>query len=236
MKEDYSDLTVIIPTLNERGSIVKLAGGLTRMYKDANIIVSDDGSDDGTREAVRALGRADRRIRLLDRSRRGVHGLTASVLDAAMITSTRKIIVMDGDMQHPPSKTGEIARALDRYDLVVGVRTSVEGWGVGRRMVSKGMAYLAYLLFAIGGRRRCNDMMSGFFGIRTSQFKGLIADQRGRFVEEGYKVLLDILRLMDRSASLGEVRYSTFHNRKKGVSKLRVRHAITTLRSATGCI
>jgi len=234
LRGDYSDLTVIIPTLNEKSNITKLIGILTRMYRNVSMIVSDDGSDDGTRERVRALGRRNRRIRLLDRSRKSVHGLTASVIDAAMMTGTGKIVVMDGDLQHPPSKVGDIARALDRYDIVVGVRTSVREWGISRRMISKGMAYLAYVLFAISGRKRCNDMMSGFFGIRTKEFKELVASQRSGFVEEGYKVLLDILRLMDRSGSLGEVRYSTFHLRKEGKSKLGIKHAITTLRSTVG--
>lgn len=232
MKLDYSDLTVIIPTLNEKSNIRRVIDALTSMYKDINVIVADDGSDDGTREVVSTLRKRNKRIRLLDRAHKKVHGLTASVLDAAMIADTKKIIVMDGDMQHPPSKVGSIAGALDRYDLVVGVRAHVRNWGLHRRMISKGIAYPSYLLFAIKNRKRCNDMMSGFFGIDAALFKRLIVRDRNKFVEEGYKVLLDILRMVDKCNSLGEVRYSTFHLRKEGKSKLGFKHAITTLRSA----
>jgi dolichol-phosphate mannosyltransferase len=231
LKADYSDLTVITPTLNEKNNIVRLVGALDRMYRNVSVIVADDGSRDGTREAVSALGKKNGRVRLLDRSRKSVHGLTASVLDAALMARTRKIVVMDGDMQHPPAKVGDIAKALDSYDLVVGVRSRIKDWGIHRKIMSKGMAYLAYLMFAARNKKRCNDMMSGFFGIDAGLFRGLIKRDRDRFVERGYKVLLDILKLMDSKSSIGEVRYPTFHLRKEGSSKFRFRHVITTLDS-----
>jgi dolichol-phosphate mannosyltransferase len=225
---------VIIPTLNECGNIKRMIAALTGTYGNISVIVSDDGSTDGTQDIVRAIGRVNKRVRLLDRSRKKIHGLTASVLDAALIAGTKKIIVMDGDMQHPPEKVGSIARGLDSRDLVVGVRTAISDWGIGRRMISKGMAYLSYALFALGNRRRCNDMMSGFFGIDSALFKRLIRDNRKGFVEEGYKVLLDILRMMGRDGTIGEVEYSTFHLRKEGSSKFRFRHVLLTLRSTLG--
>ncbi len=231
---DYSDLTVIIPTLNERDSIKKVLGALTKRYANASIIVSDDGSDDGTRDAVRALGRRNGRIRLLDRSQKKEHGLTASVLDAATIAGTRKIVVMDGDMQHPPAKVGSIAKALDRYNLVVGVRTRVRDWGVRRKAISRGMDSLSRISFALQNKRTCSDMMSGFFGIDAPMFRDMIARRRGRFVGEGYKVLLDILKLMDRRSSIGEVYYTTFHIRKEGSSKFGFRHVLPTLKSTMG--
>lgn len=231
---DYSDLTVIIPTFNEKGNIRDVVGELTRRYGSVSVIVSDDGSDDGTREAVKALGRRNRRIMLLDRSQRKEHGLTASVIDAAMMVRTRKVVVMDGDMQHPPSKVGSIAGALDRYDLVVGVRTRVKDWGLHRRIISKSMSSLSYLLFSLQNRRLCNDMMSGFFGMDSGVFKMLIEKHRNSFVGTGYKVLLDILKVMDKKSAIGEVHYATFHLRKEGSSKFGFRHVLTTLRSSLG--
>jgi dolichol-phosphate mannosyltransferase len=201
------------------------------MYNGISVIVSDDGSNDGTKKIVNGLRKRNRNILLLDRSQRKVHGLTASVLDAVMITGTKKVVVMDGDMQHPPSKLGNIADALDRYDLVIGIRTRVKKWELYRMVQSKGIAYLSYVLFALVGRRKCNDMMSGFFGIDTNIFKDLIKRHRKEFVEEGYKVLLDILKVMGRSGTIGEVRYSTFHLRKAGKSKFEFKHVMTTLRS-----
>ena len=201
------------------------------MYPDISVIVSDDGSGDGTKAIVNALRKGNKNVSLLDRSQRKVHGLTASVLDAASVSTTKKLVVMDGDMQHPPSKVGLLSNSLNNYDLVIGVRTSVKEWGIYRRVQSKSIAYLSYALFALLGRRTCNDMMSGFFGIDSKIFKDLIAKHRERFVEDGYKVLLDTLKLVGRDVAIGEVRYSTFSPRKGGKSKFGFKHMITTLRS-----
>ncbi len=233
---DFSDLTVIIPTLNEAENVPKLLSLLIRKYNGIKIIVSDDGSTDGTKEnVVRLARRRPKQVMFLDRRRSRVHGLTASVLEAVLITKTEKIIVMDGDMQHPFEKVGNIARALDANDLVIGVRTSVKYWGIGRRLVSVCMRSFVYVVFKIRGKPTCSDMMSGFFGIRAHIFKSLIRKNRNSFVGNGYKVLLDVLRLINRKASIADVPYSTFHDRKYGKSKttiLGMNQSINTLKSA----
>ncbi len=231
MKSTYSDLTVIIPTLNEKHNIKHIIYDLTELYPGIHVIISDDGSGDGTKDIVSGIQKLNKNILLLDRSQRKVHGLTASVLDAAMLTGTKKIVVMDGDMQHPTSKVGRISVALDRYDLVIGVRTRVNEWGFYRRIQSKSIAYCSYIIFALLGRRTCDDMMSGFFGIGSNTFKRLIKHNRKLFVDEGYKVLLDTLRVAGSDITIGDVRYSTFHSRKEGESKFKFKHIITTLKS-----
>jgi dolichol-phosphate mannosyltransferase len=228
----FSDLTIIIPTLNESGNVRKLIPLLLRRYNGIKIIVADDGSDDGTDEAVRKAAKNNKeKIKFLDRKNRRVHGITASVIDAASIASTKKLLVMDADMQHPYEKAGAISRALDEHDLVIGVRGSVSDWGIYRRIVSKGVSSFSYAVFKLRGKPTCNDMMSGFFGIRTATLRGLINRNRNGFVLEGYKVLLDILRMIGSDARISEVRYDTFHGRKQGESKLRAIQFINVLRS-----
>lgn len=216
---DYSDTTVILPTLNENDNIGGVVRKITGSYRGASVIIADDGSTDGTIFTAMELSKRNGRVILLDRSTREVHGITASVLDAAELVKTKKTIVMDADMQHPPGKIGDISSMLDRDELVVAVRTRVRNWGPLRTIVSKGAAYFSYGVFRLRGKRTCNDMMSGFFGIRTQLFKELKKRNRNGFVGRGYKILLDILRLMGDGA-IGEVEYSTFHRRERGQSKL----------------
>lgn len=232
--DDFSDLTIIIPTLNEVRNIPKLVPLLLKSYRNASIIVADDGSTDGTGAAVRWIARSDNKVKLLDRGARTVHGLTASVLDAALITKTEKIVVMDGDMQHPIDKVGSMAKMLDRFTLVVGVRTKVKNWGIQRRIISKCMSSFVYSYFRLRGLPTTSDMMSGFFGMRTGTFKSIIKRDRKGFVEPGYKVLLDILRVVGSDVRMCEVRYGTFHERAHGKSKLSalgINHASDTLKS-----
>ncbi|MGC8652049.1 MAG: glycosyltransferase [Candidatus Micrarchaeia archaeon] len=228
---DYKDLTLIIPTFNEVENVDKIALLITGAYKGARILFADDGSTDGTRELVRKLSRKHHCISLLDRSSSRVHGLTISVISAAMQVSTSKIVVMDADMQHPVSKVRHIYKKLDSYDIVVGVRTRVKSWGLHRRVMSKGMAYIAYAVLKLRRKPVCNDMMSGFFGIRTRLFKRIIREHADSYAGTGYKVLLDTLRLAGKGVTIGEVPYATFHNRSSGNSKFKPKIMLDTLKS-----
>lgn len=228
---NFSDLTIIIPTLNEVDNIKKLINLLTRRYKGVKIIVSDDGSDDGTKKVVIGLAKTNKKIRFLDRKAKSIHGLTASVLDGAMIANTKKIIIMDADMQHPYEKVGQISKSLDKNDLVIGVRSRVKNWGLYRRIMSKGMSYLVYIVFKLRGMPTCNDMMSGFFGIRTQLFKSLIKNNKKTFAYKGYKVLLDTLRIINKDERIGEIYYDTFHDREQGKSKMGMNQVVNTLKS-----
>lgn len=229
---DFSDLTIIIPTLNEGENMQKLVRSITKKYRGASIIVADDGSTDNTKVIVEAFSRRHRgNVMFLDRKRSKVHGLTASVLDGALAAHTKKIVVMDGDMQHPFEKVGDLARVLDDYDMAIGVRSTVKDWGVFRKIISKCMALFVHSVFRLRRLNTCNDMMSGFFGIRTKLFKSLINENKKSFVPEGYKVMLDILRTADRTVRVKEVRYSTFHLRRHGKSKLGIGQAVNTLKS-----
>ncbi len=229
---EYSDLTIILPSLNEAGNISRIIRELTKEYAGVHVIISDDGSTDGTKqEAENAIKGTDNAVMFLDRSRERRHGLTVCVIDAAMHVRTGKIIVMDADLQHPIGKVKDIHAALALNDLAVGIRTSVKEWGLHRRILSKGINAISYTVFKLRGRPTCSDMMSGFFGIRTRLFQKVIKENRERFVYDGYKVLLDTLRLLDRGVRIKEIGYSTFRDRKRGRSKLKLRHIVRVLNS-----
>ncbi len=228
---DYGNLTIIIPTLNEAGNIGRLIKILSSSYPNAKIIVSDDGSHDGTKEEVTKYGKKADAI-LLDRSQKTVHGLTASVVDAATTVRTRYIIVMDADLQHPPEAVGKIYdKLLNGADIAIATRTSVENWSLYRKMVSLGITAIATMVFKARHKPVTRDMMSGFFGIRARLFKNLISRDIGGFIMGGYKVLLDTLRMVGDDTVIAEVPYSTFHSREHGRSKFKPNHMLETLRS-----
>jgi dolichol-phosphate mannosyltransferase len=62
--EAYSDLTVILPTLNEAGNIAGLCAALEKVLPGVSLIVVDDASSDGTPDVVR---RDAPRARLIER-------------------------------------------------------------------------------------------------------------------------------------------------------------------------
>ena len=71
---------MIIPSLTSEEDVPKLIGILRRSYSGVHIIVSDDGSTDGTKEAVERISRRVKNVLFLDRRGMRIHGLTARAL------------------------------------------------------------------------------------------------------------------------------------------------------------
>ncbi|MGQ0562331.1 MAG: glycosyltransferase family 2 protein [Gemmatimonadota bacterium] len=116
------NISVVIPVYNEQDNIPELYERLVRVLHDSiEFIFVDDGSTDGSFDALRALRARDRRVRVI-RFRRNF-GQTAA-LSAGIDHARGEIIVpMDGDLQNDPH---DIPRLLDKinegYDVVSGWR------------------------------------------------------------------------------------------------------------------
>lgn len=217
--EGYSDLTVILPTLNEESNIGKMLHELARQYRGCSVIIADDGSDDSTQWVVDTFRKKENRINVyfLDRDYKEPKGLTASVLDAFSLVRTKYFVVMDADFQHPPEKIEQIAKKLRRgADLVIARRDILMDFPLHRRFISKIATGLAQ--FALKGRVRCSDPLSGFFGGRTDSLKNYFLD-KNRFQQEGLKILFDLLKKLPPNFCFDDIEYE-FGPRAGGQSKL----------------
>lgn len=196
------DFSVVIPTLNEEENIGRVIEGV-REHGDPDITVVDDGSTDHTTEIAREKGaRVIERGGRRDLSRSIVLGLEEACFD--------KVVIIDGDGQHPPERVPEILEGLDESELFVVSRTGVEGrWGRLRRFMSLGADTLAKTMFQ--SCRQVRDPVSGFFGVR----KGSL--DTGRLDPTGYKVLVEILVTHD--IEVGETGY-VFRQREGGTSSI----------------
>lgn len=229
---DYSDFTIVLPTLNEEGTIGTLIKELSRRCSGISVIVSDDGSTDGTKRIVTALGK-NSKVAFFDRKAKGLQrGLTASVVDGILNSKTRFTIVMDADLQHPPEVAKKVADMLKAGNgLVVAVRADVKGWELHRKLISKALITLGYGILAARGSERCSDIFSGFFGVNRRLFMETYNANERRFVGGGYKVLYDFLKCERRgSVKVAEVPYS-FGLRKFGASKAGFRQGVLLFKS-----
>lgn len=224
--DDYSNLTIIVPTLNEEKNIKTLLGKL-KGYSNAAVIVVDDGSSDDTLQIAKKSGAG-----VIDRKNREIKGITASVLEGIGKTKTKYFIVMDSDLQHPPEKVGELFSLLrEGNDLVVAWRISVPGWGLHRRAISVGAEILGKARLILGKNPIPRDILSGFFGGETELVKKSITQNPRRFVGGGYKVLFDLIKGMEAGKTrIGEIGY-TFGMRAGGSSKIGPRHVVFYLYS-----
>jgi len=224
----YSNTTVIIPTLNEEKNISKLVGLIENFYPGISVTVADDGSKDQTPQIVRKLHKKNPRIILLDRSDEKIHGLTASAVAGAKSSKTENVVVIDGDLQHPPEKIGEVIEKLKHFNVVVGTRSKgfLEQLNFSRFTISKTATIMAQIRLLFNSIH-CRDPMSGFFGIKTELIKKI--DDK-YFEMEGYKILFDLMKRLPKGMRLGEVFYD-FEMRKEGSTKLSRKHMKIFFRS-----
>jgi len=222
------ELSVLIPTYEEAENLPELAKALTEALpsSDFEVILIDDNSRDGTAEIAQGLARIHGNIRSLLRPRR--LGLASAVLDGLKAANGGIIAVMDADLQHPPGLLpAMLAKVKDGCDLVVASRYidggRVEGWSLGRRLLSHAAVGLAHVL--LPRTRRLKDPVSGYFMFRESVLGGV------ELKPIGYKLLAEML-VKGRYSSVAEVPY-TFRPRLRGRSKLGLREICSYVRQVS---
>ena len=134
-------LSVVVPCFNEEAILPethrRLAAALDNVPDlDFEIVYVDDGSRDATLNLLRALQRADSRVRVLALSRNFGHqiALTAGLAE----TAGGAVAIIDADLQDPPEV---IPQMLERWrrgaDVAYGVRTEREGETAFKRGTAK---------------------------------------------------------------------------------------------------
>lgn len=101
------------------------------------IVLVDDGSSDGTLSMLNELARRDPCVKVYSLSRNFGHQVALSAgLDVA---DGDAVVMMDSDMQHPPSLLPElIAQWREGYDVVSAVRQRTEDAGLWKHLSSRG--------------------------------------------------------------------------------------------------
>lgn len=222
-------LSLVIPTYNERENVGELLAQLGRVLDpaDAEIIFVDDSTDD-TPAVIVAAG-LDCPVPVTVHHRPAPRGgLGGAVVEGIKLAQGAWVVVMDADLQHPTTVVADLVAAgeRERADLVVATRYASGGDRSGlasgyRRVVSGGSTWLAKVLFwrALAG---ISDPMSGFFAVRTA---ALDTDRLQPF---GYKILLELV-VRTRPRRVTEVGY-TFAPRHAGQSKSSLREGVRYLR------
>lgn len=219
--------TVIVPTRNEAGNVVPLVTALEELLDGQPVqVLFVDDSDDATPEVVLAVAGSSRlAVRLLHREgEERVGGLGGAVAAGLAVADTAWVVVMDGDLQHPPEMVEALVSkgVAAGADVVVGSRYLPDGdnsglGGASRVAVSRGAHGLAKLLFP---RRlaACTDTMSGLFALRRDALAGTALRP------DGFKILLEVLA---RTPGLRvcEVAFA-FGERESGESKAGVREGL----------
>lgn len=232
---DFPYLCVVVPTRNEAPNIqpllARLVAALGSSGFTAEIVIVDDSNDETPRTVRREAARLPLPVRMIHReATQRTGGLGGAVLAGAAMTRAEWIVVMDGDLQHPPEIAPELVKAGRHraLDLVVASRyretTTADGLGSRSRVgVSRLATQLARAVFP---KRLADvtDPMSGFFAIR----RPVLARAAQRMQPNGFKILLETIAASDR-LNIGEVSYD-FGKRHAGESKASLAEGIRFVR------
>lgn len=211
----FSDVTVVIPTLNEAEAIGRvidevLSVGVPR----ENILVVDGGSTDGTVDIARSKG-----VRVIKQRGRGKADALKTALD---YVDTPYMLVMDGDYTYPAKHIPELyERAKNNgYDLVIGSRRFDKGsqsaiYRVGNKLLTK--------LFNILFGSKLTDVLSGMYLVRTRVMKHIMFESRSFGIESEIAA-----HVVSTSGRVDEVPIR--YRRRLGKKKLGVHHGFLILR------
>ena len=175
---------VVLPTYNEVENLEPMASAILAALPEANLLVVDDRSPDGTGELADRLAEAEPRLSVLHRP--GKQGLGVAYRDGFRWVlerpETRAVVQMDADFSHDPADLPRLLTPLMRdADLVLGTRYVAGGGTVGwpwhRRMISRGGTLFARTVLLLP----YHDLTGGFKAWRRE--------------------LLDAIRLREASAS-----------------------------------
>jgi len=217
------ELTIVIPTYNERANIAILVDRLRQTLTDVTweAIFVDDNSRDGTAAEARAIGEHDDRIRCIRRI--GRRGLSGACIEGMLASQARYVAVMDADLQHDETL---LSAMLDRLrtgevDLAVASRYveggSADSFSANRARISRWSGEISRRFLKV----ELSDPMSGFFMIR----RRVIEDLAPSLSSQGFKILLDIVATARGRLRVVELPF-VFRERLHGESKLDSRIAL----------
>ncbi|WP_327712119.1 polyprenol monophosphomannose synthase [Streptomyces sp. NBC_00464] len=209
---------VIIPTYNEAENIKPIVSRVRAAVPEADILVADDNSPDGTGKLADELAATDDQVHVLHR--KGKEGLGAAYLAGfrwGMDHEYGVLVEMDADGSHQPEELPRLLTALKGADLVLGSRWvpggRVVNWPKSREMISRGGSTYSRLLLGLQTR----DVTGGYRAFRTETLQGIGLDE---VASQGYCFQVDLARrAIEAGFHVVEVPI-TFVDREVGDSKM----------------
>ena len=211
------ELSVIVPTFNERENIAELIARLEVCleHRSWEVVFVDDDSPDGTANLVREYAGADSRVRCIQRI--GRRGLSSACIEGLLASTASYLAVIDADLQHDERLLPQMLDTLKQTDadIVVGSRYAPGGdigdWDARRARMSRIATRLSRLLTPT----ELTDPMSGFFMMHRSVLDGSVH----KLSAIGFKILTDLFASFPRPLRFRELAYG-FRARRAGESKL----------------
>jgi dolichol-phosphate mannosyltransferase len=212
------DVTIVVPTYNERQNIEALISTLLEAGPEIHVLVVDDNSPDGTAGYVEAIASNNPRVRLIKRP--GKMGLGSAYITGfrdALEHGTEIVIQMDADFSHDPRYIPDFLMAIEQSDLVVGSRyvngVNVVNWPIARLLLS----YFANVYSRVITGLPVHDATSGFKCFRRKVLESINLDA---IISDGYCFQIEMtFRSWRKGFRITEIPI-VFVERHSGTSKM----------------
>jgi dolichol-phosphate mannosyltransferase len=190
------DTLIFSPTYNEAKNITFLIEKILELDINADILIIDDSSPDGTASLVKEIMKLNSRISIIQRP--GKLGIGSAHLEAityAYKLGYKNLITMDADFSHNPSDIPKFLLASNNASVVVGTRflleTSIEDWTFFRKILTRAGHYATRLLLGIPF-----DASGAFRLYKLDQIKKSIFE---RLNSKNYEFFFESLYILHKS-------------------------------------
>lgn len=211
-------ILIIIPTYNEKENMALLIGEIFTFLPEADILVVDDNSPDGTAQDVELLGEKEPRLKLLKRQcKLGLGSAYVAGFRYALKNNYEFIFQMDADFSHHPKYLPGFLESARDYDLVLGSRYirggGVKGWSFYRKTLS----YAGNLYSRFFTRLNVRDLTGGYKCYRRKVISAIMGKP---FFSDGYTFQIEATFRAAKSGFRIKELPILFENRYRGKSKI----------------
>jgi len=209
---------IVMPTYNERQNLEIMVGRIREAVPDADLLVVDDNSPDGTGDLADKLAESDRHVQVMHRTEKaGLGRAYVAGFGWALERGYDVIVEMDADGSHRPEDLPRLLAALDGADAVIGSRYvpggTVVNWPKSREFLSRGANIYNRVMLGIS----IKDATGGFRAYTAATLSKL---DLNNIESAGYCFQIDMtLRVLQAGLKLKEVPI-TFVERERGTSKM----------------
>jgi dolichol-phosphate mannosyltransferase len=220
-------LLITVATYNEIENLPPLLDAIWQFVPDANVLVIDDNSPDGTGRWCDEKAAAEPRLHCLHRpGKLGLGTATIAGMQHAVTQAYDYVLNMDADFSHHPRYLPSLVAAMENADVAIGSRYcsggGTEGWPAQRKLMS--WAVNTYARTALGLAPR--DTSGAFRCYRVALLAQL---DFSKIKSRGYSFQEEILwRLKRHGARMVEVPI-VFADREHGQSKINRQEAFAAL-------
>lgn len=165
--------SIILPTFNESGNIIKLIETLRKVFLEKRIsneiIVVDDDSPDKTGLLAQKYFSKVPNVRVIIRKKE--HGLASAIRHGIEKAVGEVVVVMDTDFNHDPKLAVKLVERCKNYDFAIGSRF-IKGGGMSNK-ARESLSYLFNLLIRLIISSPVHDNLSGFFAMKRVKLEKL---------------------------------------------------------------